>query len=263
MVDIYCIVQVTLNYILYSYNALIVYDCLTFHEDNAPSIIITILSPASKIAPCTQKALNCKEWMHTWITIEVIKLNNDWSHHLILDVITSHHTFLIMKMNKSLNSQYNMKSIVNIQSFAKYLYVLLKSYDLGLPRLPRWCSQLSPRSCPLQLKISGCTTTKKHRKSLKGGKNSVSHLWTSGLKEWLGSKFLGFSYCLPKPWDRALYNIQPGTASRHRKITPRKILVPLAKGLKPEKLFDNTHPTPAKYQQKTHPPPWQERIFKM
>lgn len=61
MVDIYCIVQVTLNYILYSYNALIGYDCLKFHEDSAPSIIITILSPASNIVPCTQKALNCKE----------------------------------------------------------------------------------------------------------------------------------------------------------------------------------------------------------
>lgn len=156
-----------------------------------------------------------------------------------------------------------MKSIVNTQSFAKYLYVLLKSYDLGLPHLPRWYSQLSPRSCPLQLKISGCTTTKKHRKSLKGWKNRVSHLWTSGLKEQLGSKFLGLSYCLPKTWDRALHTIQPGTASRHRKIIPRKILVPLAKGPKPEKLFDNTHPTPAKYQQKKSPSPWQERIFKM
>lgn len=143
-----------------------------------------------------------------------------------------------------------MESVVNTQSFAQYLSVLLKFYDLGLPFLPRWCSHLSPRSPPLQLKFPGITQ-----------QISIGRLWKVEGRGWaayglqdlrkdLAVSSLAFLIA-SDTHETALHNIQPGTASRHGKKIPRKTLARLVKGPEPEKIpFDNTHPTLAKCQQK-------------
>ena len=67
----------------------------------------------------------------------------------------------------------------------------------GLMVLLRWNDPTPPRFSPLITEPSGCNTTNKHRKTLKGRKKEAGCLGILELEEGKGSNMSGFPYCFP------------------------------------------------------------------